>query len=177
MPLHGQMPTEVSRRMMPSSIQRLSIQLTVPAARYSFHLAERERPKRKILQLLRRTQPSVKHLSITLFRISAAFHYDGADLDWEGPSTLAQKANEAAFVKELRTAFRAVDTTWLITMAIGASDWSGQWRDFATLTLYVDWFNAMEYDFHGSWSSIAGHDAPMNVGQRPQYRSGCLLDC
>ena len=101
----------------------------------------------------------VSHLS--------AFHYDGADLDWEGPSTLAQKANEAAFVKELRTAFRTLDTTWLISMAIGASDWSGQWRDFATLTQYVDWFSAMEYDFHGSWSSISGLNAPLMIGTDP----------
>jgi len=101
----------------------------------------------------------VSHLS--------ASHYDGADLDWEGPSTLAQKTNEAAFVKELRSAFRSVDTTWLITMAIGASDWSGQWRDFATLLQYVDWFNAMEYDFHGSWSSVSGHDAPLMIGTDP----------
>ncbi|MGA7160536.1 MAG: glycosyl hydrolase family 18 protein [Bacteroidota bacterium] len=96
-----------------------------------------------------------------------AFHYDGADLDWEGPSNNAEKANEVAFVQELRSAFRAVDTTLLITMAIGASDWSGQWRNFAALDLYVDWFNAMEYDFHGSWSTIAGHNAPLNVGTDP----------
>ncbi|HTY10557.1 MAG TPA: glycosyl hydrolase family 18 protein [Bacteroidota bacterium] len=94
-------------------------------------------------------------------------HYDGADLDWEGPGTLAQRSNEALFVKELRAAFRAADSSWLITMAIGASDWSGQWRDFATLEQYVDWFNAMEYDFHGSWSSIAGHNAPLNIGSDP----------
>ena len=97
----------------------------------------------------------------------AAYHYDGADLDWEGPANAPQKSNEAAFVKELRAAFRAADTTWLITMAIGASDWSGQWRDFATLRQYVDWFNAMEYDFHGSWSSVAGHNAPLNIGTDP----------
>ncbi len=97
----------------------------------------------------------------------SAAHYDGADLDWEGPSTLAQKANEAVFVEELRAAFRKVDTTWLITMAIGASDWSGQWRDFTTLSEYVDWFNAMEYDFHGSWSSVSGHNAPLTIGTDP----------
>jgi len=97
----------------------------------------------------------------------AASHYDGADLDWEGPSNLAQRANEATFVQELRSAFRVVDTTWLITMAIGASDWSGQWRDFATLTQYVDWFNAMEYDFHGSWSLVSGHNAPLDIGSDP----------
>ena len=97
----------------------------------------------------------------------AANHYDGADLDWEGPSTLAQKSNEVSFVRQLREAFRAKDTTWLITMAIGASDWSGQWRDFTTLSRYVDWFNAMEYDFHGSWSSVAGHNAPLDIGTDP----------
>ena len=97
----------------------------------------------------------------------SASHYDGADLDWEGPSTLAQKANEVAFVRELRSAFLAVDTTWLITMAIGASDWSGQWRDFTALAPSVDWFNAMEYDFHGSWSSISGHNAPLMLGTDP----------
>jgi len=101
----------------------------------------------------------VSHLS--------ASHYDGADVDWEGPSTLAQKNNEVSFVKELRSAFRAIDTTWLITMAIGPSDWSGQWHNFAMLTQYVDWFNAMEYDIHGSWSSVAGHNAPLMIGTDP----------
>ncbi|HTR81331.1 MAG TPA: glycosyl hydrolase family 18 protein [Bacteroidota bacterium] len=97
----------------------------------------------------------------------AAYHYDGADLDWEGPSTVAQKNNEVAFVRDLRAAFHSADSTWLITMAIGASDWSGQWRDFTTLKTYVDWFNAMEYDFHGSWSAVAGHNAPLNIGTDP----------
>jgi chitinase len=96
-----------------------------------------------------------------------AAHFDGADIDWEGPATLAQKSNEALFIEGLRAAFRAVDTTWLITMAIGASDWSGQWCDYATLGQYVDWFNAMEYDFHGSWSSVSGHNAPLNIGSDP----------
>ncbi len=97
----------------------------------------------------------------------AAFHYDGVDLDWEGPSSLAEKANEVTLVQELRAAFRATDTTWLITMAIGSSNWSGQWHDYTSLILSVDWFNAMEYDFHGSWSQIAGHNAPLYVGADP----------
>ncbi|HTX18324.1 MAG TPA: glycosyl hydrolase family 18 protein [Bacteroidota bacterium] len=101
----------------------------------------------------------VSHLS--------AYHYDGADLDWEGPSTVAERSNEVTFIRQLREAFRAKDTTWLITMAVGASDWSGQWRDFTTLSQYVDWFNAMEYDFHGSWSSVAGHNAPLTIGSDP----------
>ena len=46
-------------------------------------------------------------------------------------------------------------------MAVGVSDWSGQWEDYATLKLSVDWFNAMCYDIFGSWSPYAGHNAPM----------------
>jgi chitinase len=97
----------------------------------------------------------------------STYHYDGADLDWEGPSSNADKANEVILVRELHTAFQAVDTSWLITMAIGASNWSGQWRNFASLIPYVNWFNAMEYDFHGSWSAVAGHNAPLSVGTDP----------
>ncbi len=89
------------------------------------------------------------------------FQYDGADLDWEGPATAADRSNEVALVGELRAAFRKADTTWLITMAVGISDYSGQWVDYAGLEPSVDWFNAMCYDIFGSWSPYTGHNAPM----------------
>ena len=91
----------------------------------------------------------------------AAYRYDGADLDWEGPANAADRSNEVALVQQLRAAFHAADTTWLITMAVGVSNWEGQWMDFAALKLSVDWFNAMCYDIFGSWSAYTGHDAPM----------------
>jgi len=94
-------------------------------------------------------------------------HYDGVDLDWEGPANAADKANEVSLVKQLRAALQAADSSLLLTMAVGASPWSGQWRDYSTLEQYVDWFNAMEYDFHGSWSSLAGHNAPLYAGTDP----------
>ncbi|HTY58808.1 MAG TPA: glycosyl hydrolase family 18 protein, partial [Bacteroidota bacterium] len=101
-----------------------------------------------------------KFVSNVVARLSL-YHYDGADLDWEGPANAADRSNEVALVQQMRAAFRAVDTTWLITMAVGISDWSGQWEDFASLRLSIDWFNAMCYDIYGSWSSVAGHNAPM----------------
>jgi chitinase len=52
-------------------------------------------------------------------------------------------------------------------MAIGASNWSGQWHDYTALVPLVDWFNAMEYDFHGSWSQFSGHNAPLYTGSTP----------
>jgi chitinase len=89
------------------------------------------------------------------------YQYDGADIDWEGPQSLAERANETTFIRELRTAFLAADPQWLITMAVGVTDYSGQWHDFSSLKQYVDWFNAMCYDFHGSWSAHAGPNAPL----------------
>lgn len=90
-----------------------------------------------------------------------AYGYDGADMDWEGPQTRADKANEISLTRELYTAFHAADTSWRISMAVGVTNWSGQWHDFDSLRQYVAWFNAMTYDFHGSWSDHAGHNAPL----------------
>jgi chitinase len=89
------------------------------------------------------------------------YGYDGADMDWEGPSTNAEKANEVLLLRDLRQAFQQVYPDLLITMAIGPTNWSGQWHDFAGLQQYVDWFGAMTYDFHGGWSSQSGHNAPL----------------
>jgi chitinase len=97
----------------------------------------------------------------------STYHYDGADLDWEGPVNLTDKTNEVALVQQLWSALRAVDTSLSITMAIGPSNWSGQWHDYSALLPFVDWFNAMEYDFHGSWSKYAGHNAPLYIGSDP----------
>ena len=92
------------------------------------------------------------------------YHYDGADLDWEGPANFADKVNDVALVREMRTAFHAADTSWLLTMAVGVSNWSGQWRDFASLKNFIDWFGAMTYDIHGGWSPRIGHNAPLYPG-------------
>ena len=90
-----------------------------------------------------------------------AYGYDGADMDWEGPQNAAERANELLLLRELHAEFQEADTSWLITMAVGVTNWSGQWHDFASLRNYVSWFNAMTYDFHGSWSAHAGHNAPL----------------
>ena len=46
-------------------------------------------------------------------------------------------------------------------MAIPVSNWSGQHYDFTQLKQSVDFFNAMTYDIHGSWTSHAGHNSPL----------------
>lgn len=87
--------------------------------------------------------------------------YDGADFDWEFPENATQRANLTTLIKEVREAFDQTHPEWLLTMVAVASNWSGQWHDYAALSQFVDWFNLMAYDFHGSWTTHAGHNAPL----------------
>lgn len=87
--------------------------------------------------------------------------YDGVDLDWEFPTNTAQRDSLTSLVREIRAALDEVDSSYLVTMAVPISNWSGQWIDFQKLLPSIDWFNAMAYDIHGSWTNHAGHNAPL----------------
>ena len=88
-------------------------------------------------------------------------NYDGIDIDWEHPTGVTQKNNLSHFIAELRQAFNELYPEWLISMAVPVSNWSGQHYDFNSLIQNVSYFNAMTYDFHGSWTDHAGHNAPL----------------
>ncbi len=88
-------------------------------------------------------------------------NYDGVDIDWEFPNTTSDRINLTQFVSQLRSEFDRKNPEWLITMAVSISNWNGQWFDYNALTKYVNWFNAMCYDVHGSWSNHIGHNAPL----------------
>ncbi len=89
------------------------------------------------------------------------YHYDGVDIDWEFPQSADDRINLVKLVNELRNALNQLGDGYLITMAIPVGNWYGQWFQFDVLKNSVDWFNAMTYDFHGSWTNHSGHEAPL----------------
>lgn len=89
------------------------------------------------------------------------YQYDGIDLDWEFPQTSADGLNLVKLVNELRKRLDTLGQGYLLTMAIPVGNWYGQWFQFDLLNNSVDWFNAMTYDFHGSWTNHSGHNAPL----------------
>jgi len=91
--------------------------------------------------------------------------YDGIDIDWEFPANPAERENLTLLVTELREAINAAGVPLLLTMAVSAGTWSGDHNDYEKLRDVVDWFNDMTYDFYGTWTDRAGHNAPLYATQ------------
>jgi len=87
--------------------------------------------------------------------------YDGVDIDWEYPGSNQDKKNLVTFVKELDQKLKANLGEALVTMAVPAGAWSGSKYNYESMTPYIKWFGCMSYDFHGSWTNHAGHNAPL----------------
>ncbi|MBP7791744.1 MAG: CIA30 family protein [Candidatus Goldbacteria bacterium] len=98
------------------------------------------------------------------------YGYDGADIDWEFPQNATERTNQNLLVQTLRDKFNssaAPAPSWEITMAVSPGNWYGQWNDYAYLNNVVDFYNLMTYDYHGEWSSHAGHNSPLYRGTDP----------
>jgi chitinase len=91
--------------------------------------------------------------------------YDGIDIDWEFPAA-GQSSLLTGLVKALRQKFNAVDSTWLITMAIPPNAVNGIYFDYSGMLPDIDWYNVMGYNYFGSWSAFTGHNAPLYAAPR-----------
>ncbi len=100
-------------------------------------------------------------------------HYDGVDIDWE-PSALtdADQSTFTDFMKALRARF----PNWIISAALGASDYFGKHISWAEVTQQVDWINWMTYDFAGKWSEHSVHDANLYAPKDSKVDSKVSID-
>jgi chitinase len=77
--------------------------------------------------------------------------YDGVDVDWEFPSSQADREHFAELMLELRQALPS--PRYLISMDVGP--WGGSDTPFQRLEPLVDYFNIMMYDCAGPWTADA----------------------
>lgn len=99
--------------------------------------------------------------------------YDGVDVDWE-PSALTDQDQETytAFMKELRARF----PKWIITTALGASDYYGKHIAWADVARQVDFINLMTYDFAGDWTGHSGYNANLYDSKNSKVATGLSVD-
>jgi chitinase len=102
------------------------------------------------------------------------YDYDGVDIDWEVPQGQPDVANNVLMMQALRDTFPA--PRYLLSMATPSEP--GHWGefDFAHLTPILDFYNVMTYDFHGPWTSHAGHNSPLFSNDTDPGHDGSIDD-
>jgi chitinase len=85
--------------------------------------------------------------------------YDGVDLDWEFPQSVAERDGLTALVAALRVALGPART---LSLSLPAGAFWGDWFDVGAMTANVDWFGLMTYALSGpSWNAYADNNAAL----------------
>ncbi|EPQ26376.1 uncharacterized protein PFL1_06024 [Pseudozyma flocculosa PF-1] len=101
---------------------------------------------------------------------------DGIDIDWEYPADDGQAQNFVSLLKELRAGLTAhqakkkESNPYLLTIAAPCGEDHYKILRIGEMDRYLDFWNLMAYDFAGSWSATAGHQANL-FGPAPSVRT------
>ncbi|GAB6024068.1 Chitinase 2 [Chamberlinius hualienensis] len=98
------------------------------------------------------------------------YKFDGLDVDWEFPSG-SDKQNFVLLLQELRTELNKYGL--MLTIAIGAGKYTIDTAyNLPAISNTVDHIHVMNYDYHGSWETATGHNAPLYArpDESPDYQ-------
>jgi|YelNatPaOPRAMG01_1025707.scaffolds.fasta_scaffold01001_9 chitinase len=92
--------------------------------------------------------------------------FDGIDIDWEfpikgGPEGTHNNVSDKEHLTRLLSLFRKelnkINPKLILTMAVSADKPNVNNYDIKKDQQYLNWFNLMTYDFHGSWDKVTAH--------------------
>lgn len=79
--------------------------------------------------------------------------FDGVDIDWEYPAAEDDFDSYVRMLRRLRECLNRTGRRFGISLAIPASYWYLPGFNLQDMEPWVDWFNIMTYDIHGTWDS------------------------
>lgn len=97
---------------------------------------------------------------------AAAGIFDGFDIDWEFPISggaegIHNNSNDSKNLTALFALFRKkldkINPKLLLTAAVSARESDFYKYEMKKDQQYLDWYNVMTYDYHGSWESRTNH--------------------
>ena len=109
-------------------------------------------------------------------RVIKEYQFDGIDIDWEYPCyeehsgrPEMDKKNFTKFMYAIRVGIdslaqamgRSKEDKFLLTAAFGAAKKNMDCIEYDQVSQFMDYINAMTYDFNGPWSQEANHNSPL----------------
>ncbi|KAI1827703.1 glycosyl hydrolases family 18-domain-containing protein [Xylaria intraflava] len=119
-------------------------------------------PTREAFSTMTSTSSNRAKFIQALVKFMNQYGFDGIDLDWEYPQAddrggqTADLANYVQLAKEIKNGIGSKG----LSMTLPTSFWYLQHFDVNSLQEYVDWFNFMSYDLHGTWDAASKFVGP-----------------
>lgn len=119
------------------------------------------------------TKAGRKSFADSAVKFLTQYGFDGVDIDWEFPveggngieHRAEDRENYTLLLKEVRSALDSLGTEtgrhYLLTIAGGPNPSFTANTQIKEIMNSVDFINVMAYDYHGSWESVTGHNAPL----------------
>ncbi len=117
------------------------------------------------------TQESRSKFAASAVDFIKKYEFDGIDIDWEYPvgggiakGRPEDKQNFTLLMAELRQHLNELEKStsrqYFLTVASPAGSQMNNY-ELGEASQYIDWYNVMTYDFHGSWEKTTNHQAQM----------------
>ncbi|KAJ6086050.1 glycoside hydrolase family 18 protein [Penicillium sp. IBT 16267x] len=125
-----------------------------------------DQPTATTLSDLAASSSAQKAFFKSLLSFMTTYGFDGVDIDWEYPvaSDRSGKAsdfeNYPSFLKNLKAALGSTGHNYGLSITVPSSYWYMQNFDIVSIEKYIDWFNVMTYDLHGTWDSTGPYIGP-----------------
>lgn len=95
-------------------------------------------------------------------------------VDWEHPSNPDQGRDFLSLLATVR--IHLPNEKYLLTAALPAGRWALQNIDLNRAQDYLDFMNLMAYDFAGTWSPKAGHQAQLYAGSSDEASGSAAVE-